>query len=88
MHCIKAHALFVSLQLDWATMIVRLLGPTTCLPRADGGILLSALPKDTTGKLAGLFSTLSFFYAILSLYKAVHLERSFSIHSSVSCFFL
>ena len=31
----------------------------TCLPRKDGGIPLSVLPKDTTSKLAGLFSTLS-----------------------------
>ena len=37
----------------------RLLGPTTCLPHEDGGIPLSALPKDTTSKLAGLFPTLS-----------------------------
>ena len=39
----------------------RLLGPTTCLPHKDGGIPLSASPKDTTSKLAGLFSTLSLF---------------------------
>ena len=39
-------------------------GCVTCLPRKDGGIPLSALPKDTTRKLTGLFSTLSvFFYA-------------------------
>ena len=31
----------------------------TCLPRKGGGIPLSALPKDTTRKLAGLFSTTS-----------------------------
>ena len=33
----------------------------TCLPHKGGGIPLSALPKDTTSKLAGLFSTLSLF---------------------------
>ena len=34
-------------------------GRATCLPHKGGGILLSALPKDTTSKLAGLFSPLS-----------------------------
>ena len=34
----------------------RQLGPATCLPNEDGRIPLSALPKDTTSKLAGLFS--------------------------------
>ena len=42
----------------------RLLGSATCLPCEDGGIPLSALPKDTTRKLAGLLSTL--FLAVLS----------------------
>ena len=32
---------------------------TTCLPQKGGGVPLSALPKDTTSKLAGLFSTTS-----------------------------
>ena len=31
----------------------------TCLPHKGGGVPLSALPKDTTSKLAGLFSTTS-----------------------------
>ena len=31
----------------------------TCLPHKGGGVLLSALPKDTTSELAGLFSTTS-----------------------------
>ena len=31
----------------------------TCLPHKGGGIPLSALPKDTTSELAGLFSTIS-----------------------------
>ena len=31
----------------------------TCLPHKGGGILLSALPKDTASELAGLFSTTS-----------------------------
>ena len=35
----------------------------TCLIHKDGGIPLRALPKNTTSKLAGLFSTLSLFYA-------------------------
>ena len=47
--------LFASLQLDWATITDRLLGPATCLPHKDGTILLSVLPKDATSKLAGLF---------------------------------
>ena len=34
-------------------------GSTICLPHKDEGISLSFLPKDTTRKLAGLFSTLS-----------------------------
>ena len=38
-----------------------LLGPTTCLPHKDRGVPLSALPKDTTSKLASLFSTLFLF---------------------------
>ena len=29
----------------------------TCLSHKGGGVPLSALPKDTTSKLAGLFST-------------------------------
>ena len=32
---------------------------TTCLPHKGGGVPLSALPKDTTSELAGLFSTTS-----------------------------
>ena len=55
-------ALFVSLKLDWATTTSRLLGPAIILPRKDGGIPLSVLPKDTTSKLADLFSTLFLFY--------------------------
>ena len=39
--------------------LVDCLAPATCLPHKDGGIPLSALPKDTTRKLAGLFSTIS-----------------------------
>ena len=35
----------------------------TCFPRKGGGIQLSALPKNTTSKLAVLFSTTSFFNA-------------------------
>ena len=35
----------------------RLFGSTACLPHKNVGISLSALPKDTTRKLAGLFST-------------------------------
>ena len=61
MHCMCVQARFASLQLDWATTTGRLLGPTTCLPHENGGISLSALPKDTTNKLAGLFFTLSLF---------------------------
>ena len=38
-------------------------GYSTCLPHKDGGNPLSALPKDTTSKFAGLFTTLSVFYA-------------------------
>ena len=38
-------------------------GYATYLPHKDGGIPLSALPKDTTSKLVGLFSALSLFYA-------------------------
>ena len=38
-------------------------GWATCLPHKGGGVPLSALPKDTTSKLAGLFSTLSLLYA-------------------------
>ena len=32
---------------------------STCLPHKGGGVPLSALPKDTTSELAGLFSTTS-----------------------------
>ena len=56
--CVWAHPRFACLSSDWATTTGRLLGPTICLPHEDGGILPSALPKDTTNKLAGLFSTL------------------------------
>ena len=44
-----------------ATTTGRLLGPTTSQPHKDGSIPLSALPKDTTNELAGLFSTLFLF---------------------------
>ena len=43
-HCACAHALFASLQLDWATTACILHGPTNCLPHEDGGVLLSVLP--------------------------------------------
>ena len=58
-HCVSAHALFASLQLDWGSTTGRLLGPTTCVPQKDGGIPLSVLPKDK--RQASLFSTLSLF---------------------------
>ena len=51
---------FFGLQLDRATTRSRLFGPATCLPHKDGGIPLSVLLKNTTSKLAGLFSTPSF----------------------------
>ena len=35
----------------------------TFLPHKDGGIPLNVLPTNTTSKLAGLFSTLTPFYA-------------------------
>ena len=38
-------------------------GYTTYLPHKDVGVPLSALTKDTTSKLVGLFSTPSLFYA-------------------------
>ena len=38
---------------DLATPTGRLLGATTYLPHSNGGIPLSALPKDTTSKLVG-----------------------------------
>ena len=31
---------------------------TLCLPHEDGGMLLSVLPRDTTSKVTGFFSTL------------------------------
>ena len=54
----RAWARFARLSSDWTTTTGRLLGPATCLPYEDGGIPLSALPKDTASKLACLFSTL------------------------------
>ena len=53
-------AFFASLQLALATTMGALLGFAICLPHKDEGIPLSALPKDTTSKLAGLFSTIFF----------------------------
>ena len=44
-HCLYAQAQFASLQLDWATTMGRLLGPTTCLPHENRGILLSAFAQ-------------------------------------------
>ena len=49
---------FIYTKLDWATTTGRLLDPTTCLPHEDGDIPLSALTKDTTSKLTGLYSLL------------------------------
>ena len=47
-------------------------GRATCLPHKGGDVPLSAWPKDTTSKLAGLFSTLSLFavYPFLRPQKA------------------
>ena len=39
----------------------KLLGPIICLRHEDGGIPMSALPKDTPSKLAGLLFTLSLY---------------------------
>ena len=55
MHCMCSHALFVSLQLDFATMMGRLLGPTTCLPHKEGGIPLGVLPKAQQASLPACF---------------------------------
>ena len=55
-------------------------GRATCLPHKGGGIPLSALPKDTTSKLAGLSSTLSLF--MLSAKQGsceYHFLKSFSM---------
>ena len=41
-----------------ATTTGRLLGHTICLPHKKAGFPISVSPKDTTSKLAGLFSTL------------------------------
>ena len=57
--CVWAHARFACLSSYWAITTGKLLGPTTCLPHENGDMPLSALPKDTTSNLAGLFSTLS-----------------------------
>ena len=38
-------------------MMGRLPDPTICLPHNNGGNLLSVLPKGTTRKVVGLFST-------------------------------
>ena len=57
---VRAHARFACLSSEWTTTTGKLLGPTICLPHKDGVIPLSALPKDTTSKLASLFFTLSF----------------------------
>ena len=56
----RAHALFASLQVDWATTLDRLLGPATCLSHEDGGIPLSVFRKNTTSKLAACPSHYSF----------------------------
>ena len=59
-----ALALTLGLQvfsLTGATTTLKMLVYITCLPHKDGGIPLNVLPKDTTSKLAGLFSTLSLF---------------------------
>ena len=53
--------------LTGATTMSRLLGPTTCLSQKDGDTPLCVLPKDTTSKLAGFFSTLSLFCQAPSL---------------------
>ena len=55
-------------------------GCVTFLPHKDGGIPLSVLPKDTTSKLAGLFSILSLF--ILSTMQGsceYHFLKSFGM---------
>ena len=49
----RAHALFACLLSHWITATGRLLGPTTCLPHKDGGILLNALLMETASKLTG-----------------------------------
>ena len=47
-----AHARLACLSSDWATTSGRLPDSATCIPHEDGGIPLSALPKDTTSKLS------------------------------------
>ena len=68
-HCVSARVLIASLQLDWATTTGRLLGPATFLLHEDGGIS----PKDTTSKLADLFSTLSLFLCQAPSREAVNI---------------
>ena len=53
-----------SLVLDLIKLqIVKKVNLLKILKHKDGGVPLNVLPKDTTSKLAGLFSTLSLFYA-------------------------
>ena len=42
-----------------SALVWKLPFPVTCLPHKDGGVPLSALPKNTISELAGLFSTTS-----------------------------
>ena len=60
----------------------RLHGPATCLPHKDGGIPLSALPKDTTSKLGGLFSTLPGVVVRASASQSVNLGFIFQVEST------
>ena len=79
-HCVGAHALFASLQINWVTTTSRLFGPVICLPNKDGGIPLSALPKDAISKLAGLFSTTILFVLMANQVSCVYHLKSLLYH--------
>ena len=53
-YCVLTHVLFASPQLGRVTTTGILLGPATCLPHKDGGILSNALPQDTTSTLSSI----------------------------------
>ena len=51
----------------------------TCLLRKDEGIRLRALPRNTTSKLVGLFSTLSFLLNARQGSCGYHFLKSFGM---------
>ena len=78
---VRALGLFACLKSDGAIAMSRLPGTTTTsMPREDGGIQLSAFPKDTTSELSVFFlHTIPFALSITQGSCEYHFLKSFGM---------